>query len=104
MLRTATLGGVAAVFGVIVLLRWQEGFSNVDDYLYAIQTQTYFDALPNPRDLIDAWRAHGSNTPAVPMMALPLAAVSTSPHLLVLVQLIPLLVLVAGGRRPLGPP
>jgi len=96
------LGGVAALFGVIVLLRWQEGFSNVDDYLYAAQTQAYLNALPHPGNLIDAWRANGSNAPAVPTLALPLAAFSSSPHLLVLVQLIPLLVLVASARSLLG--
>jgi hypothetical protein len=66
MVRAATLGGVAAVFGAVVILRWQEGYSNVDDYLYAAQTRAYFDALPDPRDLVDAWRAHGSNAPACP--------------------------------------
>src|SRR5215207_8423157 len=98
MVRTATLGGVAAVFGIVVILRWQEGFSNVDDYLYAAQTRAYFDALPDPRELVDAWRANGSNAPAVPTLALPLAAVGSSPHWLVAVQLIPLLVLVASVR------
>jgi hypothetical protein len=102
MLGTSVLGGVAMVFGVVVLLRWQEGFSNVDDYLYAAQTSAYLDALPRPGDLLDAWRAHGSNAPAVPTLALPLAAISTSPHWLVLVQLIPLLILVAGVRSLLG--
>jgi hypothetical protein len=98
MMRAATLGGVAAVFGAVVILRWQEGFSNVDDYLYAAQTRAYFDALPDPRDLVDAWRAHGSNAPAVPTLALPLAALGSSPHWLVVIQLIPLLVLVASVR------
>jgi hypothetical protein len=98
MVRTATLGGVAAVFGIVVILRWQEGFSNVDDYLYAAQTRVYFDALPDPGELVDAWRANGSNAPAVPTLALPLAAVGSSPHWLVVVQLIPLLVLVASVR------
>ena len=102
MVRTATLGGVAAVFGIVVVLRWQEGFSNVDDYLYAEQTRAYFDALPDPGALIDAWRANGSNAPALPTLALPLAAVGSSPHWLVVVQLIPLLVLVASVRSLLG--
>jgi hypothetical protein len=101
-LGLATLGTVAAVFCVVALLRWQEGFSNVDDYLYAAQTQAYLDALPDPGDLVDAWRAHGSNAPAVPTLALPLAAIDSSPHWLVLVQLVPLLVLVGGARSLLG--
>ena len=102
MVRAATLGGVAAVFAAVVILRWQEGFSNVDDYLYAAQTRAYFDALPDPGALIDAWRANGSNAPALPTLALPLAAVGSSPHWLVVVQLIPLLVLVASVRSLLG--
>ena len=102
MVRAATLGGVAAVFGAVVILRWQEGFSNVDDYLYAAQTRAYFDALPDPGALVDAWRANGSNAPALPTLALPLAAAGSSPHWLVVVQLIPLLVLVASVRSLLG--
>jgi hypothetical protein len=102
VVRIAALGGVAAAFGVVVLLRWQEGFANVDDYLYAAQTRAYFDALPGPANLLDAWRANGSNAPALPMLALPLAAIDTSPHWLVLVQLVPLLVLVAAARSLLG--
>jgi hypothetical protein len=101
-MRSLTLTVVAVVFGVIVLLRWQEGFSNVDDYLYAAQTRAYLDALPDPRDLVDAWRANGSNAPAVPTLAVPLAAISTSPDWLVLIQLVPLLVLVASVRSLLG--
>lgn len=96
------IGVVVATFAAMALLRWHDGLSNVDDYLYATQTRAYFDALPSPGSLIDAWRAYGSNTPLFPTLALPLAAFDTSPDWLVLAQLVPLLVLVASVRSLLG--
>jgi hypothetical protein len=100
--RFAALGGVGALFAAVVLARWSDGFSNVDDYLYAAQTSAYLHALPDPGSLYDAWRAYGSNTPLVPTLAVPLAAIDESPHVLVLVQALPLLVLVLCVRSLLG--
>ena len=102
MARAGAIGVVGALWVAVVLLRWREGFSNVDDYLYAAQTRAYFDALPDPGAMIDAWRANGSNTPAIPTLAMPLVAVDESPRWLVVVQIVPLLVLVLGVRSLLG--
>jgi hypothetical protein len=84
---------------VVLALRWDSHYSNSDDYLYALQTQSYYDGLRGgPGDLLDAWRLNGSNAPLVPTLAMPVAAFSTSPHALVLIQLLPLLLLVACVR------
>ena len=102
MARVAAIGFVCVLFAVVVLLRWEEGFSNVDDYLYAEQTRAYYEALPDPGSLYHAWRSHGSSTPALPTLAVPLVAIDSSPHWLVLVQIVPLLVLVLSVRSLLG--
>lgn len=102
MTRISAIAMVVGLFATVAVLRWHEGFSNVDDYLYAAQTQAYLDALPAPGGLLDAWRANGSNAPLVPTLALPLAALGDSPHWLVLVQIVPLLLLVVAARSLLG--
>jgi hypothetical protein len=97
---------VLALFGLVVALRWRSHVSNVDDYLYALQTRQYLDAFGDgPRALVRAWRTFGTNSPLVPMLALPVAAVSTSPQALILVQALPLAVLLGSCRtllRDLG--
>ncbi len=97
---------VLGLFAVVVALRWESHFANVDDYLYALQTREYRDALgADPRDLLHAWRMFGSNSPLIPMLALPVAAVSASPHALILVQVLPLVLLLGSTRsllRALG--
>jgi hypothetical protein len=98
--------GVLALFALVVALRWRSHVSNVDDYLYALQTRQYLDALGDgPGALVRAWRMFGSNSPLVPMLALPVATVSTSPNALILVQALPLIVLLGSCRtllRDLG--
>ena len=102
MARLGAGAFVVLLFAAVALLRAGEGFSNVDDYLYAAQTQAYLDALPDPGALVDAVRAYGSNSPLVPLLALPLAAVDASPNVLVSVQLVPLLILLGSARVLLG--
>jgi hypothetical protein len=99
--RAAAVGllVVLALFAVVLVLRWDSHYSNVDDYLYALQTDSYYEGLRSGRGaLLDAWKLHGSNAPLVPMLAMPIAAFDTSPQALVLVQLLPLLLLVASVR------
>jgi hypothetical protein len=94
---------VLGMFAGVLALRWHAGFSNVDDYTYALQTRTYRDALAlDPGPLGHAWKAYGANSPLVPMLALPIAAVDPSPNSLVLVQLLPLLLLLGAVRSLLG--
>jgi len=94
-----TIGMLSAVLAV----RWHAHYSNVDDYFYALQTRAYVDALGlNPLPLVHAWQAYGSSTPLIPMLALPIAAIDTSPDVLVLIQAIPLLVLLFSIRSLLG--
>lgn len=105
MPRAAALSllAVLALFAAVLAVRWHSHYSNVDDYLYALQAQGYYDGLRDgPGGLLDAWRDYGTNTPLMPMLALPVAPASTSPHVLVLVQIVPLLALVAGVRVLLG--
>jgi hypothetical protein len=90
-------------FAAVLALRWSSDFSNVDDYLYARQTHDYLDALKRgPSALVDAWRAYGQNSPLVPLLATPIAAIDSSPHRLVLMQAIPLLVLFVSVSSILG--
>ena len=94
---------MVVAFAAVLIVRWHSHYSNTDDFLYALQTQGYYDGLRDgPGGLLDAWREFGTNTPLMPTLALPVAPASTSPHVLVLVQIVPLLVLVAGVRVLLG--
>jgi 4-amino-4-deoxy-L-arabinose transferase-like glycosyltransferase len=86
----AALFTLALLAGVLAL-RWSADFSNVDDYLYARQTEDYLETF-GP-SLFGTWRDYGQNTPLVPMLALPVAIFDTSPDALVLVQVVPLIVL-----------
>ena len=98
MLPTRSVRGVAALLTVPLLVfllgflrRWTTDAPNVDDYLYAIQTSDFLHGLSNgPHALARAWQAHATNSPLMPMLALPLAALSANPNVLVLTQVIPL--------------
>ena len=64
------------MFGAILAVRWHAHYANVDDYLYALQTRAYVDAFGlDPVPLVHAWEAYGTNTPLIPMLALPIAAI-----------------------------
>ena len=79
---------VVVAFGSIYARRVASGYSNVDDYLYALQSRSYLTGLGHgPRGLWGAWRSFGFQSPLVPTVALPIAAFSTNPNTLVLVQL-----------------
>ncbi len=97
---------VVLLFALVLAVRWRASVSNVDDYLYARQTDDLLHALAGgPRGVVAAWRTFGTSTPLVPTLALPLAAFDTSPNALVVVQLIPLVVLLVSCRallRTLG--
>jgi hypothetical protein len=76
-----------AMFGAMLAVRWRLEFSNVDDYLYALQTRAYVNALGlSPVPLIHTWAAYGTYSPLVPMLALPIGAINDSPNTLVLIQ------------------
>lgn len=103
-LRAPAFGAAAltVLFAVVYVRRLRMGLSNVDDYLYARQTLTIGD-----RGLVEGWRSFGHNSPLVPTLAVPLAALRRSPHVMVLVQL-PLLlglyVASGGALAQLGVP
>lgn len=87
----AGAGFVLAMLAAVLALRWRSHYSNVDDYLYALQTRAYRDAIGlHLRPLVHAWKAYGANSPLVPTLALPVAAIDASPNALVLVQVVPL--------------
>jgi hypothetical protein len=91
------------IFALVLAVRWRAHYSNVDDYLYALQTRAYLDAIGlDPVPLVDAWKTYSSNSPLIPMLALPIAAVDDSPDALVLVQVVPLFVLLLSIRSLLG--
>ena len=97
--RAAAIACAVALVAFLVVLaaRWQHGFANVDDYLYARQAHEFARALANgPAALVEAWRAFGQNAPLVPTLAAPLAAIDPSPHLLTLAQL-PFVLLLAAS-------
>lgn len=72
------------------------GVSNVDDYLYTDMATDFRNALVSgPVALVEAWQRHEQNSPLIPTLAAPLTALSSSPHVLVLVQLPLLLLLTA---------
>src|SRR2546423_5700093 len=106
--KPAVLSGlfVTAMFAAVIGVRWGSHYSNVDDYLYALQTHAYLDAVGfHLSPLVHAWEAYGSNSPLVPTLALPIAAIDGSPSYLVLVQALPLLVILASVQsllRDLG--
>lgn len=72
------------------------GATNIDDYLYTLQTETLLRA--GPLGLWDAWRADAANSPLVPMLSVPFAAVNHSPTVLVISQLFWLLAFVVALR------
>lgn len=87
----------------MLAVRWDAGFSNVDDYLYARQTEDYLESLGmGAQAVVDTVKAHGQNAPLVPLLALPVAAVDSSPDWLVVVQLVPLVVLLLSTRSILA--
>jgi len=97
--RAAAIACAVALVAFLVVLaaRWQHGFANVDDYLYARQAHEFARALANgPAALVEAWRAFGQNAPLVPTLAAPLAAIDPSPHLLTLAHL-PFVLLLAAS-------
>ncbi|MEY2591839.1 MAG: hypothetical protein QOJ67_3823 [Acidimicrobiaceae bacterium] len=88
----AALAIVVVAFGAIYVRRVTGGVSNVDDYLYALQSKAYLTGLgEGPRGLISSWRSFSTNSPLVPMAATPIAVFSSHPNVLVLVQLVALI-------------
>ena len=86
------VGAWMALFGRQV----EAGFSNVVDYLYALQTRALLSGVESgPPSLVSAWKLFGDNSPLVPTLALPFAAISDDPMLLVVVQLPVLLMTLA---------
>lgn len=85
----AAVAAALALFVFVFIERSHLHFSNVDEYTYAAQTRAYGHGLTQGvAGLVDAVRGYASYAPLVPVMALPIAAVSESPHSLILVQLL----------------
>lgn len=99
----AAIAIVVVAFSAIYFRRVDGGFSNVDDYLYAGQTRSYLAGLRDGvAGLLASWRNYGSNSPLVPMAALPIAMFEDNPNALVLVQLPALIALLLACRALLG--
>ena len=80
---------VAVVLGVVLSVRWHLHFANVDDYLYADQTYALKGGFRHGlHSGIDALRMFSTNSPLVPLVAIPIAVVNESPNALVLVQVV----------------
>ena len=95
--RLTAAAAVIVAFVATYLLRLSGGFDNVDDYLYARQTHRYLESLTSSDlGIVTAWKEFAQNSPLVPALATPLAAVDRAPSTLVLVNL-PLLVGLFGG-------
>lgn len=76
------------VMALLLHQRAVQHLANVDDYLYARQTDTFWQAVSAGRiGVVDAWKLFGVNSPLVPTLASPLAAFDRSPGTFVLVQL-----------------
>jgi len=75
-----------------------DGFSNVDDFLYARQAQVYYNGLRNgPVALVDAWQEFPFLSALVPTLTAPLTRLTADPNLLISVQLVFVLALFAGA-------
>lgn len=95
--RVIAASTVFVAFVATYLLRLTSGFDNVDDYLYARQTHRYLESLTSSQlGIVTAWKEFAQNSPLVPALATPLAALDPSPSTLVLVQLPFLLGLLVG--------
>jgi 4-amino-4-deoxy-L-arabinose transferase-like glycosyltransferase len=100
--RLAGLACVLAGWLALYAMRVRDGFSNVDDYLYAGQADAFRrGAAHGPRALAHAWSAYAQNSPLVPALGAPLTAVTKDPTVLVLVEL-PLLLALWLGLHRLG--
>jgi hypothetical protein len=79
---------VALLVALAYARRIADGVSNVDDYLYAAQTSDLLHGLSaGPSGVVEAWKQHPTNSPLVPTLATPLAAIDPDPSTLVLIQL-----------------
>ena len=88
---------VCGAWGALYGRQVAAGFSNVDDYLYSSQTRAYLAGFQGgPHGLVRAWESFGINSPLVPMLSLPVAAIADDPMFLVVVQLPVLLTMFAG--------
>ena len=91
---TRHLPGPLAALGVLTIIlqlyreRLTEHATNVDDYLYARQTDDILGSLASGGvGIVDAWQTYANNSPLVPTLAASIAAFNRAPNSLVLVQL-----------------
>lgn len=88
----AALAGTASAWVGSYVDRLTRGMTNVDDYLYALQTLDIRDA--GILHFWRAWLAHPTNSPLLPTLAAPLSLLDPSPTTLVWAQLPLILALV----------